>query len=198
MPLRVLMREFTLLSIVNTLPGCSERCKIHLWCPAAPSSYCCFLTIDFQSGITYNTIMVTPKIIIDTNVFIAALRSKRGASYLLLSLLDSGKFIVNISVPLILEYEDVAKRQLNDLSLTEQDITAIVDYICHIAVHQPIFYLWRPVLRDAKDDMVLEVAVAATCEYIVTFNVRDFVGSEQFGIQIVPPKVFLQQIGVLP
>lgn len=142
--------------------------------------------------------MATPKIIIDTNVFIAALRSKRGASYLLLSLLDSGKFVVNISVPLILEYEDVAKRQLSDLTLTEQEITDIVDYMCHVAVHQPIFYLWRPVLRDAKDDMVLEVAVAAACDYIVTFNVRDFVGSEQFGIHIVPPKVFLQRIGVIP
>ena len=142
--------------------------------------------------------MTTPKIVIDTNVLIAVLRSKREASYLLLSLIDSGKFVVHISVPLVLEYEDVAKRQLSDLILTEQDVNDILDYFCNVAVHQSIFYLWRPVLRDPKDDMVLEVAVAAECEYIVTFNVRDFAGSEQFGIQIIPPKVFLQQIGVLP
>lgn len=154
--------------------------------------------VDLYGGITYTTTMTTPKIVIDTNVFIAALRSKRGASYLLLSLIDSGKFVIHISVPLILEYEDVAKRQLNDLPLTEQDVNDILDYICKVAVHQAIFYLWRPVLKDPKDDMVLEVAVAAECQYIVTFNVRDFVGSEQFGIQTIPPKVFLQQIGVLP
>jgi putative PIN family toxin of toxin-antitoxin system len=141
--------------------------------------------------------MMMPKVVIDTNVFIAALRSKRGASYLLLSLLDSGKFVPYISVPLVLEYEDVAIRQLGSLVLSEQDITDILDYICKVAVHQSIFYLWRPVLKDPKDDMVLELAVAADCQYIVTFNIRDFVGSEQFGIQVVPPKVFLQHIGVL-
>lgn len=141
--------------------------------------------------------MPLPSIVIDTNIFIAALRSQRGASYLLMSLLDSGKFIVNISVPLILEYEDVAKRQLNDLTLTEQDVDDILDYVCQIAVHHRIFYLWRPVLRDPKDDLVLELAVAAKCDVIVTFNVRDFVGSEQFGVEVMPPKLFLQQIGVL-
>jgi putative PIN family toxin of toxin-antitoxin system len=138
-----------------------------------------------------------PKVVIDTNVFIAALRSKRGASHLLFSLLDSGKFAMHISVPLILEYEEVAIRQLPHLLLDEQDIHAILDYICKVTVHQPIFYLWRPVLKDPKDDMVLELAVAAECRYIVTFNIRDFSGSEQFGIHVVPPKVFLQHIGVL-
>jgi putative PIN family toxin of toxin-antitoxin system len=142
--------------------------------------------------------MNVPRIVIDTNVFISALRSRRGASYLLLSLLDSGKFVTNISVPLVFEYEDVAKRQLKDLALTEQDVNDILDYMCKVAVHQHIFYLWRPVLKDPKDDMVLEVAVAAECEFIITFNVRDVVGSEQFGIQVVTPKIFLQQLGVIP
>lgn len=142
--------------------------------------------------------MTVPRIVIDTNVFIAALRSRRGASYLLLSLLVSGKFTINISVPLILEYEDVAKRQLKDLALTEEDGDDVLDFVCQVATHHHIFYLWRPMLRDAKDDLVLELAVAADCDFIVTFNVRDFGGSDQFGIQVVPPKVFLQQIGVLP
>jgi putative PIN family toxin of toxin-antitoxin system len=160
-------------------------------CAALPN-----LIVDSSFGIIYTTTVI-PNVVIDTNVFIAALRSKRGASYLLLSLLDSGKFVMHISVPLILEYEDVALRQLNNLTLNEQDIKDILDYICKVAVHRPIFYLWRPVLKDPKDDMVLELAVAAECQYIVTFNVRDFIGSEQFGIHVVPPKVFLQHIGVL-
>lgn len=142
--------------------------------------------------------MNAPKIVIDTNVFISALRSKRGASYLLWSLLDSGQFVPHISVPLVFEYEDVAKRQLKDLTISEQDVDDILDYMCKVAIHQRIFYLWRPVLKDQKDDMVLEVAVAANCQFIITFNVRDFVGSEQFKVQVVPPKVFLQHIGVIP
>ncbi len=46
--------------------------------------------------------------------------------------------------------------------------------------------------------MVLELAVAAQCKYIVTFNQKDFKGANQFGLEIVNPKEFLQQIGLLP
>ena len=58
-----------------------------------------------------------------------------------------------------------------------------------------VFYLWRPVLKDPKDDMVLEVAVAAGCSHIVTFNTRDFAGADRFGIKIVTPQTFLAKIG---
>ncbi len=94
--------------------------------------------------------MHAANIVIDVNIFIAALRSQRGASYLLLSLLDSGRFVVNISVPLIFEYEAVAKRQLDALTLTAQDIDDIFDYVCHVSLHRRIFYLWRPILKDPK------------------------------------------------
>ena len=53
-------------------------------------------------------------------------------------------------------------------------------------------------LKDAEDDMVLELAVAANCADIVTFNLRDFAGAEQFGIRIVTPQQFLKLIRVQP
>ena len=152
---------------------------------------------DKQLGIVYNTIMKRCQIVIDTNVLVAALRSKRGASYKLFMLISSGKFTIHISVPLILEYEDVAKRLLKDIPLTEQDIDDILDYLCAIAQQQQVFYLWRPYLKDPKDDMVLELAVTANCDFIVTYNKRDFDGAERFGLGVVTPKEFLERIGEL-
>lgn len=137
------------------------------------------------------------EIVIDTNVWIAALRSKRGASYKLLSLIDSGKFVVNVSVPLVLEYEETAKRLIGEIALTEQDIDEILDYICRVAHHRKIHYLWRPFLSDPADDMVLELAVTAECDFIVTFNQSDFRGIEQFGLAAITPQEFLRVIGVL-
>ncbi len=142
--------------------------------------------------------MDAPQIVMDTSVFVAALRSRRGASYKLLALIDSGKFVANVSVPLVLEYEDAAKRLIGQITLTARDIDHILDYICVVARHHVIFYLWRPFLKDPKDDMVLELAVSARCDFIVTYNQRDFEGVEQFGISVLTAKEFLQKIGELP
>ena len=153
--------------------------------------------IDKWGGIEYDTGMGAPQIVIDTSVFIAALRSRQGASHKLFTLIDSGRFEVNISVPLILEYEEAAKRLVGHLALTARDIDNIIDYICAVANHRTVFYLWRPFLRNPQDDWVLELAVTATCEYIVTYNQHDFEGIQRFGIQAVTAKEFLQGIGEL-
>lgn len=142
--------------------------------------------------------MEQPQVVIDTNVVIAALRSQRGAAHRLLWLVDSGRFEINLSVPLVLEYEAVAKRLSGQIPLGEIDIQDIIDYLCAVAHHHQVFYLWRPFLRDPKDDMVLELAVAAHCRFIITFNRHDFQGAEQFGIQVVTPQEFLVQVGELP
>ncbi len=116
----------------------------------------------------------------------------------MLMLLDSGKFEVNISVTLILEYEDATKRLIGEIPLTEHDIDDILDYICKVANRRKIFYLWRPFLKDPKDDMVLELAVTANCDFIVTYNREDYQGVEAFGLRVMTPKEFLQEIGELP
>ncbi len=136
---------------------------------------------------------------IDTNVFYAALRSRNGASYRLLQEVGRSKaFGIHLSVPLVLEYEEIAKRDSRTLGLSHSDIDDILDYLCSVAGLHTVFYLWRPFLRDPDDDMLLELAVEAECDRIVTFNTRDFFGIQSFGIQAVTPQEFLIEIGASP
>ena len=137
-------------------------------------------------------------IVLDTNVLIAGLRSRNGASFRVLSLIGEAAFELNVSVPLVLEYEEVTKREARALGLTHAEIEDVLDYLCAVAVHREMYFLWRPVLRDAADDMVLEVAVEAGCDFVVTHNVRDFAGAERFGVRVVTPGEFLTRIGVVP
>lgn len=136
---------------------------------------------------------MTPTIVLDTSVLIAGLRSPRGASYALLRQLGTDRFRVGISVPLVLEYEAVAKEHSREIGLTHAEIDDVIDFICSIADHRQIYYLWRPFLRDPNDDMVLELAVESGAEYIVTHNLRDFQGVEEFGIEALSPGVFLKR-----
>jgi predicted nucleic acid-binding protein len=141
---------------------------------------------------------VAVRLVLDTNVLVAAIRSRKGASFKLLSLLGKGHFEPVLSVPLALEYEDALLRHAPAAGLTTDDAEAIVDYLCKVSVHQPVFFLWRPLLPDPKDDMVAEVAIAASCDFIVTFNLRDFAPVRQFKVRVVTPKALLSNIGVLP
>lgn len=134
-------------------------------------------------------------VILDMNVLIAGLRSRRGASFALLDRLAAGDFEISVSVPLVLEYEAVARRQSRELGLTHEDIDKVLDYLCRVAHHRQIFFLWRPFLRDPNDDMVLEVAVEAGCTHIITFNLRDFAGIGQFGLSAITPAQFLTLLG---
>jgi putative PIN family toxin of toxin-antitoxin system len=135
------------------------------------------------------------QVVVDTNVLFAALRSRRGASHRLLSLISDGRWQMNLSVPLFLEYEDVVKRPDSGLTLSAGEIDDILDFICAEANLREIFYLWRPVLPDPKDDFILELAVESGCDYIVTFNVRDFAGAEKFGVEVITPQEFLRKLG---
>jgi len=114
----------------------------------------------------------------------------------LISEVPRGKFTAVLSVPLLLEYEQ-ALMERRPPGFSAEDVESILDYLCQAALHQEIFYLWRPLLRDPKDDLVLEIAVAGRCQAIVTYNRRDFGAAEQFGLEILTPLVFLRQIGVV-
>lgn len=150
-----------------------------------------------MSGIIYNTI-VKYNVVIDTNVLVSALRSRDGASFLLISLLgENEQFDIYISVALVLEYEDAAKRLLGRRDLTEDAIDDVIDYLCQIGHEQQVFFLWRPFLKDPRDDMVLELAVAAGCNFIITHNKQDFKNIEEFGLQAISPVEFLRKIGVI-
>lgn len=139
--------------------------------------------------------MSKPNIVIDTNVIYSALRSKRGASSKLLSLVGTGLFDIHLSVPLVLEYEDVLLRKSKTLTVAKETISDVIDSLCALGWHHEIHFLWRPYLRDPSDELVLDVAVASRSKYIITYNVSNFKGAEEFGIQIITPKEFLKEIG---
>ena len=137
-----------------------------------------------------------PRIVLDTNVLVAGLRSSLGASYRLLSLVGTGRFTHVISVALLFEYEAAVTRPASGVRLSRQAIDDVLDFVCAAGQPQEIYFLWRPTLPDPSDDLVLEVAAHGRCDRIVTFNTRDFAGSERFGVRVETPAMFLRSIGV--
>lgn len=138
-----------------------------------------------------------PRVVLDTNVLVAGLRSRQGASFRILGEVGRGKFEIALSVPLVLEYEDALLRHAPVTGLSRRDVDVTLDYFCSVAHLQTIFFLWRPLLPDPKDDLVLELAVAAGCRTVVTHNVKDFRGAESLGVSARRPGAFLKAIGVL-
>lgn len=132
------------------------------------------------------------KIVLDTNVLVTALLSKNGASYKLLSMIDDDNIEIVLSTPLVKEYEDVLFRKY--FALNQDDIKDILDYLCLISSHHKIYYLWRPILKDIKDDMVLELAVKANA-LIVTHNKKDFEEASKFNLPVLTASEFLNLIG---
>lgn len=129
------------------------------------------------------------RIVIDTKVLVAALRSRLGAAHALLQLSGTGAFEHALTVPLVMEYEDVLSRA-GIVPVTAGAVQAVVDYLCATGIAQPVHFLWRPLLPDPKDDMVLEAAVGAGCQWIVTFNIRDFQAASGLGVGAITPAKF--------
>ena len=83
------------------------------------------------------------QIIIDTNVILAAARSSVGTSFRLLNLLGDPRFEINLSVPLVLEYEAVLKRPEHNLAMSHQEIDDVIDFLCENSNLRRIHFLWR-------------------------------------------------------
>ncbi len=131
--------------------------------------------------------------VLDTNVIDSALRSRRGASFAVVQRVGKGDFGTNLSVPLALEYESVLLRHQADLGLSGLEVLAFVDYLCSTARLHDIHFLWRPLLRDPKDEMVADLVVKAQADYLVTHNVRDFGPlDERIAVEVVTPGAFLR------
>ena len=97
-------------------------------------------------------------------------------------------------MPVFVEYRAVLLRPENLLERTSTQAEGFLDNLLAASHLQEIFFLWRPALPDAEDDLILELAVAASCRYIVTHNLRDFRGTEKWGIAAVSPGGFLKLI----
>ena len=138
------------------------------------------------------------KLVIDTNILVAATRNRNGPSFALLQLIRFGLVTMCCSPALFLEYEDVLKRenQLMASGLSASDIDAILSELAGIIEPVSTHYQWRPQLRDPSDEMVLEAAANAQAHAIVTYNLRDFGPAKLFGIPVLNPEQTFQHFGL--
>ncbi len=135
------------------------------------------------------------KVVLDTSVLVAAMRSRLCASHALLRLLPSPDFQIALSVALYMEWQDVLTRPEHlPAGTTVEQVLAFVRYLASIAHLQDIHYLWRPFLRDPDDDMVLECAIASGSRFIVTHNVLDFRRVIEVGVEAITPAQFLHTL----
>ena len=131
-------------------------------------------------------------VVFDTNVLVSALRSSNGASFQLLRLVQSGRIQPAISAPLMFEYDDVTSRVGLLPHFQRAEIQGFLDWLTSISSLHKVYFLWRPLLKDPKDDMVLECAVSARAHYIVTYNLSDFLKAESLGVRVVTPSILLE------
>lgn len=141
-----------------------------------------------------------PRLTLDTNVLVAALRNRNGPSFALIQLVRRGLAVMHCSPALFLEYEDVLKRpaQLLASGLLSTDVDDILNELAGLIAPVVTHYQWRPQLRDPADEMVLEAAVNASAHAIVTYNQRDFAPALRFGIPVLNPQQTFKKFGLIP
>jgi putative PIN family toxin of toxin-antitoxin system len=137
------------------------------------------------------------RVVLDTSVLIAALRSRAGASHALLDYVARGRLVPLISTALFLEYEDVVRRPEQRLvtGMSEADINGFLAALASAAEAVEVSFRWRPQLMDPKDELVLEAAVNGHAEALVTHNQRDFMlASDAFGVRVLLPRELLKEL----
>jgi len=137
------------------------------------------------------------RLVVDTDVVVAAMRSPAGASAALLALLLKGKVFWLMSVAMALEYEAICMLAEHRLAAnaSEREVRNLLAAIFEVIVPVEVHYQWRPQLTDAGDEMVLEAAVNGRADAIVTFNAAHFkAASGRFGIKLWKPAEALREI----
>jgi putative PIN family toxin of toxin-antitoxin system len=145
----------------------------------------------------HHSITCDMKFVLDTDVVVSALRSPTGASAELVRLSQEHRFAIAISVPLVLEYEGKAmsEEHLAAGGLTRNQALTVIDGLVAVGEQTNIYYTYRPSTRDPDDEMVLETAINAAADAIVTFNIKDFgPAPRQFGILCLRPAEALEKV----
>jgi putative PIN family toxin of toxin-antitoxin system len=135
--------------------------------------------------------------VLDTDVIVAAVRSTAGASAEIVRRALRGELMIEASVAVVLEYEAVATRaeHLAAGGLSAAEVLTVVDALASLAHPIEIHFRWRPQLRDADDEMVLEAAINSQDRRIVTFNKRDFApAAQRFDVALATPAEFLESL----
>jgi predicted nucleic acid-binding protein len=131
------------------------------------------------------------------NVVLTAIRSRAGASAELVRRVRLGQARMLATVPLFCEYEAVLTRpeHLKAAGITSGEMAIFLDGLASFVEPVETFFLWRPQLRDANDDMVLEAAVNGRADALVTYNLRDFASAAtRFGVFLARPPQILDRL----
>jgi len=136
-------------------------------------------------------------IVLDTNILVAATLSPLGASFQILTMIPQQRFDLLLSVPLMLEYEEVLK--LDDMRaqshLTVEEVDVLLDMLAAVGTPHTPFFQWRPQLPDPDDEMILELAANGHADAIVTVNTHDFLpAAGTFGVEVLRPGEFLRRL----
>ena len=137
------------------------------------------------------------KIVLDTSVVVAGLRSRSGAGNAVLRLIAERRLVLLASPPLFLEYEEVLKRPEQRLAhgLTPEAIDEFLAELAALVEPVDIDFFWRPQTRDPNDEMVLEAAINGGADALVTYNLADFrMAGERFRIPILSPADLLKKV----
>jgi putative PIN family toxin of toxin-antitoxin system len=137
------------------------------------------------------------RIVLDTSVVVAALRTRMGAGNAVLRLVAQRQFVALATPPLFLEYEDVLKRPEHRLvhGLAPDAIDNFLAELAALIEPVEVHFQWRPQSRDPDDEMVLEAAINGKADALVTYNVKDFAGpAERFKISVLHPADVLRKV----
>src|SRR5437899_3236475 len=129
--------------------------------------------------------------VLDTNVLVAAVRSRRGASFQVFQRLSRGDWTAVLSNHLLYEYEEVLKRNAPELGLSLDDADQLLNAVCARAEEWSLSADWRPILADPDDEPLVQLAEESGAKMIVTHNVRHLRPATERGIQTLPPREFL-------
>lgn len=130
----------------------------------------------------------------DTNILVAAFRSRRGASFELFRRLRLAKWTAVLSNHLLFEYEEVLKREAGRLALSNSDVDQVLNAICARSETWSLSYSWQPILSDPDDEPLVQLASESACRLITTHNIRHLVPATKLGIEILKPAEFLTRV----
>jgi putative PIN family toxin of toxin-antitoxin system len=136
------------------------------------------------------------RVVLDTSVIVAALRTQRGAANELLRWVASRRLVVLATPPLFLEYEDALKRPEQRL-VHGFTLGAVDEFMAELAaLIEPVevHFQWRPQVHDPSDEMVLEAAINGRADTLVTYNLRHFaLAGDRFKIAVLRPADVLRK-----
>ena len=137
------------------------------------------------------------RLVLDTNVLVAAIRSDHGASRRLLVAVLGAQCRLLVSASLLIDYEAVLKRAEHRArsGASIEDVDGLLDALAQLAEPVEISYLWRPHLADPGDELVLETAVNGGADMIATFDLRRLAAAAaRFGIAVARPGTIVRRL----